>query len=495
MFFLISIIILGILTFASWIPGVAKNTIGVTDIIPTIWESAKEILSFDGNGLAIIAFAFLLYALLQSKSVQALFASKRKWLQKRRFLTIAIITISASFLASHLWWADEFFHFYPLVVPLLLSMGFDTISAILCLYGGGIIGVIGSMSTENYGHVFRKYANRGDVNFSGSDGLIFRTIVWVILTALIVFFNIWYCNRVYRASNQKKITNQEQEAIKIPAFNWKKKFILLLSFFFILVSVLGTLSWSTKVIEKVGIKQEKVPQKIAGNLQDETKHTKLGKVDVVVGKDEKGEPEKMEIARVTKEKKTYWGKFGEWSTAQVVYWLTIGAIIICLIDRQNIISTLVITITKTAPIIVTYIFSYAIITMVKSMDLNINLAKLLPEKATKIPPGLIIFPVLFGVFFLCYFFSIAIMPLFEKLVDPLKGFSKNTLLYGVIICLMARFVSMGLSPFSGNLQTTLQINKVSYKTYLKKTWFLWFMVFLITLGLICSLPFFIDRNR
>jgi hypothetical protein len=32
----------------------------------------------EGNGLSIIAMAFLLYALLQSESIQALFASKRK---------------------------------------------------------------------------------------------------------------------------------------------------------------------------------------------------------------------------------------------------------------------------------------------------------------------------------------------------------------------------------------------------------------------------------
>jgi len=55
-----------------------------------------------GNGLSIIAMAFLLYALLQSKSIQALFTSKRKWLQKRKLVAVAIITITTSLLASTL---------------------------------------------------------------------------------------------------------------------------------------------------------------------------------------------------------------------------------------------------------------------------------------------------------------------------------------------------------------------------------------------------------
>jgi len=36
-----------------------------------------------GNGLGIFAFAFFLYAVLQSQAIQSLFTAKKKWLQKK----------------------------------------------------------------------------------------------------------------------------------------------------------------------------------------------------------------------------------------------------------------------------------------------------------------------------------------------------------------------------------------------------------------------------
>src|SRR4051812_15792638 len=97
-------------------------------------------------------------------------------------------------------------------------MGFDIFSSVLCLYGGGMAGIIGSMSTQNYSHYFKDVSGEG-ISLTGADGIIFRVIVWVILTSLMVFFNIWYCNKVYRAPEQKKNISKEKNAEKIPPFN------------------------------------------------------------------------------------------------------------------------------------------------------------------------------------------------------------------------------------------------------------------------------------
>jgi hypothetical protein len=55
----------------------ALKPIGLFDIIPNIFRTAQNRV-FDienGNGLSIIAFAFLIYSLLESKALQSFFVS------------------------------------------------------------------------------------------------------------------------------------------------------------------------------------------------------------------------------------------------------------------------------------------------------------------------------------------------------------------------------------------------------------------------------------
>lgn len=481
MFFLIYLAVFLILIAASWIPGLARNKIGITEVIPAIWKSTQKTLSLtEGNGLSIIALAFLLYALLQSKSIQTLFASKRKWLQKKRFATIAIVTITASLLASTLWWADEFIHFYPLLVPLLLSMGFDVFSSILCLYGGSVVGIIGSISSEGH-HFFSKLVNQeANTHLTGNEGIWFRVITWIILTTILVFFNIWYCNKIQKKTSS--LPDKESPPEKIPTFDWRKKFVLFFAFFFILVSILMSIGWFAEKTKKIS---NNIPEWVCS--QEETKnYVDLG--EVKFSSDSSGKKNAIEIAEIKKKKESSWGG-GKWGTPQKTYWFTIGGIIICLIAKLKIIETLILTITKTAPIIVIYIFSLTVNTLLVAMKLQIKPPSFLTNNR------LVVLPVLFLVFFTFYFFSISIARSFLPLMaKSLKSLSTNTLAYSIIVMYMARFFACGISPLEGGLQMTLQANKLTYKQYIKKTWVLWIIIFFVCLILISILPFLIDRG-
>ena len=86
---------------------------------------------------------------------------------------------------------DEFIHFYPLIIPFFLSMGFDTFSSLLCLYGGSAVGIIGTMANSKRQIYFDRYINpKAKTNFNGSEGFLFSVMIWVILTTILVFFNI-----------------------------------------------------------------------------------------------------------------------------------------------------------------------------------------------------------------------------------------------------------------------------------------------------------------
>ena len=59
---------------------------GLFDIVPAIFKTAQDkIFSFKGNGLSTLAFAFLIFAFLESKVLQNLFASQQeKWKKNQR---------------------------------------------------------------------------------------------------------------------------------------------------------------------------------------------------------------------------------------------------------------------------------------------------------------------------------------------------------------------------------------------------------------------------
>ncbi|CAI2167887.1 1485_t:CDS:1 [Funneliformis geosporum] len=126
-------------------------------------------------------------------------------------------------------------------------------------------------------------------------------------------------------------------------------------------------------------------------------------------------------------------------------------------------NTLFTTITKTAPIILIYIFTHTVVILVKNMELKIG-AGLLPASRFWA------LPVIFLVIFLFNFFSVNVGGAFFKIMAKhLKSLSTNTLAYSVTVGFMARFLAYGVSPLSGNLQMSLTATKLSYKDYIKKT--------------------------
>jgi len=132
----------------------------------------------------------------------------------------------------------------------------------------------------------------------------------------------------------------------------------------------------------------------------------------------------------------------------------------------NIFNTLITTITKTAPIIIVYIFAYTSIVLVRKMELKIE-PNFLPNSRFGV------FPVIFAVIFILTFLSVSVRSTLVELMAPtLKSLSANTLAYSITIVHMARMVAEGVSPLNGNLQLSLTATNSSYKKYIKKTWIL-----------------------
>ena len=482
--YLISLLVIVFVTLLTWTP-LATTSVGILDIIPNILKSARQIVFGDSwQGIGIFAFAFFLYAILQSQAIQSLFADKKKWLQKKGLRTVALITIVSSFLASGLSWYDEFIYFYPLVVPLLLAMGFDAFSALLCLFGGASAGQMSKFSSEAMGQNFNECVNSHEalegkaVKFTGSDGMGFRVVAWLILTAIVVMFNLWYCNKIFQKSKTetKQLTTRLTEKKATPIFNNARKIILILAGFFLLASMAAQLKPIAKMQGKS--QGQGVSPKITSSYKSGVEYT--GKDYQVLG--EAGKEEKIKLAQVNEGKEEkFWTTFGEWGDLQLYSWFIIGGIIICLLSKQSITNTLVVSLQKSIPLILSYILMLTPILIIKDSGMSENIPKLLPVGVTQNARYWLLFGALLIPFIINLFLPLTRGILVYIAVPILYAVSKNSLMYGTIIIFLGASIAMAFSPANGILQTSLQENKITYKEYLKKTWVLGLFLLLAAL--------------
>ena len=508
--YLISLIVLLGITSLTWFPALATKKMGIFDVIPSIFKTAEnKIFNLQGNGLSIIAFAFLIYAFLNSKILQSFFATtdQEKW-KKRRIWVIIGLTIFASTLTTFLWWYDEWILFLPLVIPLFLNIGLDKFSSFLCLFGGASAGLLGSINPEVWTRIFSDINDMtGEkTNFTGNTGIGFRLASWLIFTVIFVLFNIWYCNKIYYQSSSSK---QKKTLQVLPVKeNGKKlsqgiKWLIGLIFgFSILITILGATSWfasdKTPWAKQEGIAEKReewrdcLTSSYKGGIVKNKQGTgedykKVGTMPKnIISGEEADKGKQQHIATVqTGKTEPFWPKFGAWGHLQTCTLFVIGAVVICLLSRQSIANTLITAFQKTVPVILAYIFMATSATIVQESGMADKLKNhLLSEKVTKHASIFTLFSIFFSFLVICFVVESLAGPLLFSITPVLLAISSNTLLYGAMIMILARFLAASVSPTNAILMSALREVGTSYKEYIKKTWVLWLMVFLIALGLV-----------
>ena len=367
-------------------------------------------------------------------------------------------------------------------------MGFDIFGSLLCLYGGASAGQMAKFSSEAMQFNFNQSANRHPtlegkgISFNGGDGIGFRVITWLALTAVVVMFNLWYCNKVFQRQKTKQLTAQTITTEKVaPKFTTARKWILFLAGFFFVISVVGSMcSRAAKKWEESKY-NGKIPSQItssykAGEDYSGKKHEELGEV---------GKKDKITLAQVNKDKKeNFWGTFGKWGDLQTYSWFVIAGIIICLLSKQNIANTLVVSFKKSIPLVLAYILMMTPMVIIKDSEMAEKIPESLPARATPnarywLLLGALLIPLLVNLLLPGMRGILAYIA-----VPLLYAVSKNTLMYGIIIIMLGATIGMTFSPTNGILQTTLQQNKITYKEFLKKTWILGLLLLAVALPLV-----------
>lgn len=171
----------------------------------------------------------------------------------REHWLIVILTTLFSFFAASYGMAEEAFVFYPILVPLFLAAGYDLLVPLAIIFGGTAIGFMPSFSNP-----FSVIIASNAAGINWMDGLTQRLVLWVIVTAVLVWYILRYAAKVKKdptASLVYKIDGEVKSLYEVnisnetsaPKLQWKTKLLLFIyiATFLIMIGGVVFLDWWT----------------------------------------------------------------------------------------------------------------------------------------------------------------------------------------------------------------------------------------------------------
>jgi uncharacterized ion transporter superfamily protein YfcC len=111
--------------------------------------------------------------------------------QARPWLVIVAVMGLFSLLGTTMGWADETLGFYALLIPLLLTLGYDRMTAAGMIIASATVGAMASTVNPFSIGVASEFADVGI-----GDGIGLRWIGWFVLTAITIAYVVRYAQRV-----------------------------------------------------------------------------------------------------------------------------------------------------------------------------------------------------------------------------------------------------------------------------------------------------------
>lgn len=94
---------------------------------------------------------------------------------------------------NHLWYAEETIAFYPILIPVLLTAGYDVVTGIMVVFLGAGVGIVGGISNP-----FSVGIGSNIAGISLGDGILTRLVLFIACFIFAVFFVMRYAEKVER---------------------------------------------------------------------------------------------------------------------------------------------------------------------------------------------------------------------------------------------------------------------------------------------------------
>ncbi len=166
----------------------------------------------------------------------------------RPWLVIVAVMVLFSLLGTCMGWADETLGFYALLVPLLLTLGYDRMVVAGTIIGSATVGAMASTVNPFSIGVASEFANVGL-----GDGIGLRWIGWFVLTSITIAYVVRYAERVKAQPDRSLVgfppedreeVEKEQSAADL-ALTGRQKLVLAITTFSFALLVFSVIPWDS----------------------------------------------------------------------------------------------------------------------------------------------------------------------------------------------------------------------------------------------------------
>ncbi|TCD53729.1 YfcC family protein [Alloscardovia theropitheci] len=143
---------------------------------------------------------------------------------------------------------EETMAFYPLLIPIMMAVGFDTITGVAIILIGSQIGCLASTLNP-----FATGIASATAGVGVGDGIVLRLIFWVVLTAVSTYYVYRYAGKIQkdptksivystRAEDEKFFSLEEAEKIE-SKMNGKQKAVFVFFVITFVIMIMGFIPW------------------------------------------------------------------------------------------------------------------------------------------------------------------------------------------------------------------------------------------------------------
>ncbi len=201
---------------------------GIFDIITS---PAKGFADAVDVALFILIIGGFLGVVMKTGAIDAGIAEVTNRLKGKEKMMIPVLMILFGIGGTSYGMAEETIAFYPLLIPVFVAAGYDTITAVAVILLGAGVGVLGSTVNP-----FATGIASGFAGVSLGQGIVLRLLILVVGMAAAIFYVMRYAEKV-RKDPTKSLTyatreadikhfGNQQEGTTFPELTGKRKLIL-----------------------------------------------------------------------------------------------------------------------------------------------------------------------------------------------------------------------------------------------------------------------------
>ena len=190
-----------------------------------------------------------LAVVMKTGAIDAGIGAVIKRLRGREKLLIPVLMLIFSFAGAAFGIEEETLPFFPVLIPVLLAAGYDTLVGLSVIKMGAALGVMASIANPFAVAIASRFAG-----ISMADGMGIRLVLLAIYIPAGIIFTMRYAEKVRKdptkslvyaqADENKKFFLKNTDLDNMPELTSKRKLILVVFLISFLIMIWGVLSWA-----------------------------------------------------------------------------------------------------------------------------------------------------------------------------------------------------------------------------------------------------------